>query len=121
MHLRQKALANGNFHLYLDKYWKGKRSYEYLQLYLVRKITECDKEQNLSTWLIAEGIKAERLLKAMPAIIDSKQSESAERFVGGEKELRASLNKLLFPKTIGRSTLYNCLENFKSERCYKHK
>jgi integrase len=63
IHLRQKALANGNFSLFLDKYWKGKRSYEYLQLYLVREVTKRDREQNNSTWMVAESIKAERLLE----------------------------------------------------------
>jgi hypothetical protein len=32
--LRQRRIKNGGYSLYLDTYWNGKRSYDFLKLYL---------------------------------------------------------------------------------------
>ena len=32
--LRQRRIKNGGYSLYLDTYWNGKRSYDFLNLYL---------------------------------------------------------------------------------------
>lgn len=60
--MRQRELANGNFSLYLDIYWKGERAYEFLNLYLVDAKTSLERGQNKQTLLLAEQIRAQRLI-----------------------------------------------------------
>ncbi len=60
--LRQKALANGNISLYLDFYVNGRRSYEFLKLYLVPERTRDDRERNRQTLQLANSVKARRLV-----------------------------------------------------------
>lgn len=60
--LRKKKLSSGNYSLYLDIYSGGKRKKEYLKLYLVPEKTRAAKEENKNTMMVAETIKAERLL-----------------------------------------------------------
>ena len=47
--LRKRKTPNGLFSLYLDIYLNGKRSYEYLRLYLVPEKTREDKKKNKDT------------------------------------------------------------------------
>jgi hypothetical protein len=56
--IREKKLADGRKSLYLDIVTDGKRSKEYLKLYLEPK----QKAQNKATLALAEDIKAKRLL-----------------------------------------------------------
>lgn len=49
--------------LYLDIYINGKRSYEFLKLYLVPEKTRADKEKNRQTLLLADAIRAKRVLE----------------------------------------------------------
>ena len=56
--LRQRELPTGNTSLYLDIYSRGKRSYEYLKLYLIPEKTRADKERNSETLKFAETIRA---------------------------------------------------------------
>ena len=44
--LRQRRTSSGLISLYLDIYLNGKRSYEYLKMYLVPERTRADKEKN---------------------------------------------------------------------------
>lgn len=60
--LRMKDLANGNKSLYLDIYKDGKRSYEYLKMYLIPEKDEAAKRQNEVTWNAANTIKAKRII-----------------------------------------------------------
>ena len=46
--LRKRKTPNGLFSLYLDIYLNGKRSYEYLRLYLVPEKTREDKNVNFN-------------------------------------------------------------------------
>ncbi len=62
VHLRTKALANGNQSFYLDIYTDGKRVKEYLRLYLVPENTPIDKVNNSNTQRAAEAICAQRIL-----------------------------------------------------------
>ncbi len=81
--LRQKALANGNYSLYLDINWKGDREYDFLRLYLVDAKTALERDQNKSTLLLAEQIKAQRLLDLQAGkykIYSSKENESFVEF-----------------------------------------
>lgn len=61
--LRQRKTPAGNITLYLDIYLNGKRSYEYLKLYLVPEVTRADKDNNRETLRLAEAIKAKRVVE----------------------------------------------------------
>jgi len=60
--LRRRALSNGSYSLYLDIYWKGERDYEFLNLYLTDPVTSLERETNKSTLMLAEQIRAQRLI-----------------------------------------------------------
>lgn len=61
--LREKKLANGNISLYLDIYRDGKRSYEFLKLYITKATTPLEREVNRQTRATAEAIKAKRQIE----------------------------------------------------------
>ena len=61
--LRSRVIANGNRTLYLDKYVKGVREYEYLKLYLVPVTDGASKLANENTLKAANAIKAQRILE----------------------------------------------------------
>jgi integrase len=58
--LREKKLANGNKSLFLDISWDGKRSKEYLKLYIVKIKTPFDRDSNKKSLALAENIRAKR-------------------------------------------------------------
>lgn len=59
--LRFKKLANGNKSIYLDCYINGKRSYEFLKMYLIPDTTPNSKVQNQNTLQAANFIKSQKL------------------------------------------------------------
>lgn len=61
--LRQRKMPSGLISLYLDIYIDGKRSYEYLKLYLVPELKRADKEKNRTTLALAEDIRAKRMVE----------------------------------------------------------
>jgi integrase len=61
--LRAKTLNDGTQSLYLDCYFEGKRSYEFLKLYLVPGSGPLIKLQNDATLSAANAIKNKRLLE----------------------------------------------------------
>ena len=61
--IRFKAIANGNKSIYLDCYQNGKRSYEFLKLYLIPETSEAAKVQNANTLQAANAIKAQRMIE----------------------------------------------------------
>lgn len=68
--LRMKQLSNGNKSLYLDIYHNGKRTYEYLKLYLVPDAGDgIAQHQNSITMMAANARKSRRIIE-----ITSKES-----------------------------------------------
>lgn len=59
--IRFKKLANGNQSIYLDRYIGGRRSYEFLHLYLVPETDEFSRVQNANTMRAAVAIKSQRV------------------------------------------------------------
>lgn len=84
--LRVKSLANGNKSLYLDTYYKGKRVYEFLRLYLIPEKTATDKALNAATMRAASAIKATRILA----------------YVNGKANIKSIDNKLSLQEWVGK-------------------
>lgn len=61
--LRRRKMPSGLTSLYLDIYLDGERSYEYLKLYLVPEHSRSDRDRNKQTLLLAEAIKAKRVVE----------------------------------------------------------
>lgn len=75
--LRMKELANGKTSLYLDTYKNGKRSYEFLSLYLLPGNDARTKEHNHSILIQAEAIRAKRDQEVLA--VDMSSSEEGAR------------------------------------------
>ena len=61
--LRQRRTSSGLISLYLDIYINGRRSYEYLKMYLIPERTRADKEKNRETLRLADAIRAKRVVE----------------------------------------------------------
>lgn len=61
--LRRRQTSSGMISLYLDIYINGRRTYEYLKMYLVPERSRADKEKNKQTLLLAESIRAKRVVE----------------------------------------------------------
>ncbi len=61
--LREKKLADGSKSLYLDIYKDGRRTKEYLKLYLIAERSKADIMQNKETLATAQAIKAKRQIE----------------------------------------------------------
>ena len=60
--LRSKPLKNGSKSLYLDVYEDGKRTYEYLHLYLIPEVDAHAKRQNINAMAKANKMRNEYVL-----------------------------------------------------------
>lgn len=79
--LRQRELANGNHTLYLDIYWKGQREYEYLNLYVKKSNKTADNEQNRQTLILADQIRAQRVIDLQSGKYKLKQPKTQISFL----------------------------------------
>lgn len=63
VYLRKRPRSNGTVALYLDICRNGKRTNEYLKLYLVPERTREDKQKNKETLKLAEAMRAKRIVE----------------------------------------------------------
>ena len=75
--LRSKPVANGSRSLFLEYYEKGKRTYEFLRLYLIPEVDEQAKRENENALKKAQAIKAERTIH--PDTIPTEESKQQEK------------------------------------------
>lgn len=68
VHIRFKELRNGNKSIYLDLYRDGKRSYEFLKLYLIPESSATAKQQNREILKMANTMKARRIIELSNSI-----------------------------------------------------
>ena len=82
--LRFKELANGNQSIYLDIYHDGRRSYEFLKLYLVPEKganASIAKSQNEETMKSANAIKSHRIIELANSDAGIKKSNSRSKML----------------------------------------
>lgn len=60
--IRQKKISGGNISIYLDIYVNGRRSYEFLKLYLIPEKSKADRDRNKETLRCANAIKSQRVV-----------------------------------------------------------
>ena len=77
--LRCKSIKNGNLSLYLDIYFKGRRRYEFLRLYLIPEQTPSDRLQNRRTLQLAHTIRMERLAEIQKSLYLEQQTFYKQR------------------------------------------
>ena len=76
--IRRRKLANGTTSLYLDIYLNGKRTYEFLKMYLVPEQSRKDKEKNRETLRMAEAVRAKRIVELRNGEYGFKKQDGAE-------------------------------------------
>jgi integrase len=129
--LREKELTSGNKSLFLDITWNGKRSKEYLKLYINDPKAPLDRELNKQTLALAENIRAKRqtelqnngwgfandfkqdtsLIQYFETLIEKRKDNPGDisRWLGTIKHL----NKYASAKTTFRDIDINFVEGFK--------
>lgn len=110
--LRQRRTPSGRISLYLDIYLNGRRSYEYLKMYLVPEQTRADKEKNKQTLLLADAIRAKRVVELRDGQFGFKsQYASNTRFFDYYRSL---CEKRLGAESRGNwGNWYSCLHHLK--------
>ncbi len=63
MRIRFKELKNGNKSIYLDIYRDGKRTYEFLKLYIVPELDPASRALNEHNLALANKVKADRIIQ----------------------------------------------------------
>lgn len=69
--IRYKDLANGTKSIYLDTYKSGKRSYEFLKLYLLPEDDDKAKAVNAETLQKAEAFKNQRVQEILSGKLET--------------------------------------------------
>lgn len=78
--LRVKNLKNGNQSLYLDIYWQGKRTYQFLYLYLVPEINEQTIAQNQEVGRQALLIKSRKIIELLGNMPKHEGNEATRKY-----------------------------------------
>lgn len=76
--LRMKELSNGSKSLYLDIYRNGKRSYEYLKMYIIPEVDDNTRRQNKATMIAANAIKSKRIIELTNGEAGIKRADDKE-------------------------------------------
>jgi len=93
--LRTKELANGSKSLYLDIYRNGKRTYEYLKMYLIPETDRNARQQNETTMAAANAIKSKRIIELTSgeAGIMKEQKKRGKKNIGQIKSVTGILKE----------------------------
>lgn len=73
--LRSRDISGDQQSLYLDIYLEGKRTYEYLHLYLLPETNRQNKDKNRETMQLAEAIKSKRLVEIQNGVYGFEKNE----------------------------------------------
>jgi len=76
--LRMKGLADGSKSLYLDIYRNGKRSYEYLKMYIIPETDDNARKRNAATMTAANTIKSRRIIELTNGEAGIKRADDKE-------------------------------------------
>lgn len=110
--LRQRKMPTGNISLYLDIYLNGRRTYEYLKMYLVPELTRADREKNRETLKLADAVRAKRVVELRNGQFGFQgQTSPSIRFFD---YYRAMCEKRLGTESRGNwGNWYSCLHHLK--------
>ena len=105
VHLRKRQRANGTYALYLDICQDGKRTNEYLKLYLLPETNREAKKKNKETLALAEAIRARRVVEI--------QSKEFGLDIPSEDVLFFELMRRLIDRKEGttKTSWQNCLQH----------
>lgn len=76
--LRMKELADGSKSLYLYIYRNGKRSYEYLKMYIIPETDDNARKRNAATMTAANTIKSRRIIELTNGEAGIKRADNQE-------------------------------------------
>lgn len=88
--IREKSLKSGGKSLYLDINCNGRRSYEFLKLYLREEVTREDKSANRETMRLARSIAAQRTVEVNSGRFDQRVRARSMRFFDYFQRMAAS-------------------------------
>jgi integrase len=97
--LRQRRIKNGGYSLYLDTYWNGKRSYDFLKLYLNPPTDDLAIIENKTTLELAKQIKYKRILELQTGLHGSAVVKPRPKFRDFFAELASE--KIRFDNNAG--------------------
>ena len=104
--IRYKDLANGTKSIYLDTYKSGKRSYEFLKLYLLPEDDDKAKAVNAETLQKAEAIKNQRVQEILSGKLETVKASlehPASTTTSSKKTARLSKKKKVGNDKTGKS------------------
>lgn len=104
--IRYKDLANGTKSIYLDTYKSGKRSYEFLKLYLLPEDDDKAKVINAETLQKAEAIKNQRVQEILSGKLETVKASlehPASTTTSSKKNARLSKKKKAGSDKTGKS------------------
>lgn len=121
--LKQKLLKNGNKSLYLETYINGKKSYEFLQLYLIPELSVKDRATNQQTLALANAIKSERIVDVQNSrhgfVSKSKTEISFIDYLREQQSLYLERGSTMYAQSVRNSILH--LINYAGENVkFKH-